>query len=157
MIKLSEAQLSDAENYLRWLNDEEVSRHLAVDPPKTLEEEIEWLKSTLSGTSSKLLNIISDDGKLIGNLGLHDLANEQKRFELGIVIGEKAYWNKGYGTEAVKEAVRYGFDVLGAQKIYLKVDIENLRAIKCYEKSGFKIVDTKKNSKGQEEYIMETL
>ncbi len=56
---------------------------------------------------------------------------------MGIVIGEKTYWNKGYGTEVIGLLLRHGFTTLNLHRIYLRVFQNNKRAIRAYEKAGF--------------------
>lgn len=53
------------------------------------------------------------------------------------MIGEKSYWNKGYGTEAVRLLAKHGFHTINLHRIYLRVLENNLRAIRAYEKAGF--------------------
>jgi RimJ/RimL family protein N-acetyltransferase len=57
--------------------------------------------------------------------------------EIGIMIGEKDYWNKGHGTEAMRTMCRYGFEELNLNRIWLRVFDTNPRARKAYEKAGF--------------------
>ncbi|MBU7025134.1 MAG: GNAT family N-acetyltransferase, partial [Theionarchaea archaeon] len=61
-----------------------------------------------------------------------------RKAELGIFIGEKKYWGKGYGTEAVRLGLKLAFEALNLNKVYLRAFINNKRAQKCYEKAGFK-------------------
>jgi RimJ/RimL family protein N-acetyltransferase len=56
---------------------------------------------------------------------------------VGILIGDKTYWNKGYGTEALKLLLKHGFETLNLNRIFLRVYEDNPRAIHCYEKVGF--------------------
>lgn len=157
LIELIKAEYSDinAATYVRWLADSEVSKYLMASS-FNLEEEKKWLKNILQNPNEELFNIFAD-GKLIGNMGVHNLQNPEKFFEIGIMIGEKDYWDKGCGTEAIKQMLKYLFKEKDAAKVYLKVRIENERAIKCYEKCGFKIVSTEKDSKGLDDYIMEVI
>ena len=67
--------------------------------------------------------------------------------ELGIFIGEKDYWDKGLGTEAVKLLLDYGFNLLNLHNILLKVFSYNERAIKCYKKVGFKEIGRRRESR----------
>lgn len=75
------------------------------------------------------------DSKHIGvcslyNQTIHDV-------QLGIRIGDRNYWDKGYGTEAVNILVHYWLHMMGVGRIWLKVLPTNIRAIRCYEKCGF--------------------
>jgi RimJ/RimL family protein N-acetyltransferase len=58
---------------------------------------------------------------------------------VGIGIGERDYWGKGYGTDAMKLCLQYAFMELGAQRVSLGLLEYNARALKSYEKAGFKL------------------
>lgn len=76
------------------------------------------------------------DNYYIGTCGLYNL--EGTRIQTGIRINDRNYWGKGYGTEAMKLLVDYGFTLMpGISCIWLKVLPENVRAIGCYMKCGF--------------------
>ena len=57
--------------------------------------------------------------------------------ELGVVIGEKAYWGQGYGSDAICTLLRFGFEEMNLHRIYLRVYEDNARGIRAYEKCGF--------------------
>ncbi len=57
--------------------------------------------------------------------------------EVGISIGAKEWWNKGYGSEAMELMVKYGFETLNMHRVWLRVFERNKRAIRSYEKVGF--------------------
>jgi diamine N-acetyltransferase len=78
-----------------------------------------------------------DRWKLIGSCGFFNLDQRNRSSEFGIMIGEKSYWNKGYGTEAVRLLCQHGFQTLNLNRIYLRVLESNPRAIRAYEKAGF--------------------
>ena len=80
---------------------------------------------------------IEADGQYIGYCTLMDLHNRHKSFELGIMIGDRAYWNRGYGREVIKLLLHYGFHYLGARRIALTTHAKNERAIRCYRACGF--------------------
>lgn len=86
--------------------------------------------------NAKWFSIVTVDGN--HHIGLCVLYNYDNYMgELGVRIGDKNYWNRGYGTDATLLLVQYGFEVMGLQLIWLKVLPENIRAIRCYEKCGF--------------------
>ena len=58
--------------------------------------------------------------------------------ELGIIIGERDCWDKGYGTDAVLQVLKYCFEVLCLERVYLSVLPDNIRAVRCYIKCGFR-------------------
>jgi RimJ/RimL family protein N-acetyltransferase len=74
----------------------------------------------------------------IGNIDLHQIDWKNRHAELGITIGEKAYWNQGYGTDAICSMLKLAFREMNMHRIQLRVDADNARAIRCYIKAGFK-------------------
>lgn len=76
-------------------------------------------------------------GEYIGFCTLMDLHNRHKNFELGIMIGDRAYWDRGYGREVVKLLLHYAFHYLCARRIALTTHAKNERAIRCYRACGF--------------------
>ncbi len=80
---------------------------------------------------------IEADGQYIGYCGLMDLQNRYGNLELGILIGDRAYWGRGYGRETVHLLLNYAFHYLGARRIALTTHAKNERAIRCYLACGF--------------------
>ena len=76
------------------------------------------------------------DGALIGRVGLFAIDWSRREGELGILIG-RDHWGKGYGREVARTMLRYGFDTLNLNRIYLRVNADNERGIKAYEAAGF--------------------
>ena len=85
--------------------------------------------------------------KAIGRGMLFNIQHIDGRATLGISIGEKEYWNRGYGTDAVRLLVEYGFDLLNLHNILLGVMAFNQRAIRCYEKVGFKEIGRRREAR----------
>ena len=77
------------------------------------------------------------DGKHIGNCSYYNVNETKGEAELGIMIGNRNYWNKGYGTDAVTTLVNYIFRHTNLNRIYLKTLESNTRAHKCFQKCGF--------------------
>jgi RimJ/RimL family protein N-acetyltransferase len=74
---------------------------------------------------------------MIGNSGVFGIEWVNRCGELGIMIGDKSEWNKGYGTEAMTLLQRHAFETLNLNRVFLKVYADNVRAIRAYEKAGF--------------------
>lgn len=79
-----------------------------------------------------------DDNKMIGTVCLEEFNDIDRTATLGIFIGDKNYRSKGYGTEAIRLILEYGFKYLNLQNIKLDLMEFNGRALKCYQKCGFK-------------------
>ncbi|MDI6917337.1 MAG: GNAT family protein [Thermoplasmatales archaeon] len=137
-VVLRALEKDDLDRCLKWINDMDVVK-LAGPPrfPKSKAEEEKWFEKTINDDKNRVL-AIDANGKHIGNVGLHNIDFRNRNAMLGIMIGEKKYWNKGYGSDAVKTLVSLAFNELNLHKIYLHVFPSNKRALKCYEKCGFK-------------------
>lgn len=138
---------SDAsQEYCNWLNDPEVNKFLETRQ-STIEELKEYIKKQLSDPNSIFFGIFDKEKDLhIGNLKLEPIDREKKSAVVGILIGNKYFWGKGLGTEAINLVVKYAFEELGLEKIELGVIANNLWAIRSYEKAGFKIDEVQKNA-----------
>ena len=134
---LSPVDVDDFQKYTEWLNDLEITRNL-LSSSWALNELVE--KEALEKISREHSYSIVDlkSNELIGICGLHDISQIYRRCELGIFIGNKAFLGLGYGEDAIRQLVKYGFEYLNMRNIMLRVFEFNERAISCYKKVGFK-------------------
>jgi len=126
----------DLRRCVKWFSDPQVTQFLGRAGPVTLAEEERWYHDYVRRGDEQIF-AIEIEGRHVGNLGLHKVDRVHRKADLGIVIGETSYWSRGYGTDALRTALRYGFDQLGLNKVSLDVLEGNLRAIRSYEKCGF--------------------
>ena len=82
----------------------------------------------------------------IGYLSIKGISKVEARAEVGIAIMEREYRGQGYGTEALRQAVNYAFTELGLTLLGLTVFPSNQRAIRAYEKVGFRKTAVLKDS-----------
>lgn len=140
-IRLRADERSDLPLFVRWLNDPEVRQGLALFLPFSQAEEEGWYERMLQTPREQhplLIEVRRDDQWIpVGNCGFHDIDWRNRCAEVGIVIGEKAYWNQGYGTETMQLMLRHGFLTLNLNRVFLRVFETNPRAIRSYEKAGF--------------------
>jgi len=145
-VYLSPVSLEDAEEYTRWFNDLEISLNLGgSDHVYSLEKEKEILEKMIKERNAFAIVTLEDD-KLIGNCSLMNIEQVHRKTELGIVIGNKEYWNQGYGSEVINLLLDYGFNILNLNNIMLRVFSFNHRAFRCYEKCGFKVIGRRRDS-----------
>ena len=140
-VRLRAIEREDIDRFVRWFNDPEVRRYLLMYEPMSRAKEERWFEERLSRKDDIILAIEVREGDCwvhIGNVGLHRIDWKNRVATLGIVIGEKAYWNRGYGTEAVKTMLRYAFHELGLNRVELETYSFNPRAQRCYQKAGFR-------------------
>jgi RimJ/RimL family protein N-acetyltransferase len=141
-VRLRPIERDDLPRFVKWFSDPEVRRHLAVYLPFSQAEEERWFESRLERRGQQedvVLAIETLDGIHIGSVGLHRINWKDRNAELGIVIGEKAYWDQGYGGDAICTLLRFAFREINLHRVYLRVDADNARAIRCYEKAGFRL------------------
>jgi len=82
----------------------------------------------------------------VGGVNLHAIDHRHRTAELGIYVGETDCWGKGYGTEATMLVLDYGFNALGLHNIMLRVFSHNPRAIRAYEKAGFRVIGRRREA-----------
>lgn len=140
-IRLRGNERGDLPKFVEWLNDPEVRRYLSVSMPISQAAEEQWFENMLKRPpEEQSLGIEIKDGetwRLIGNCGIFDIKWRTRCAEVGLFIGEKSYWNMGYGTEVMRLLLHHGFGTLNLNRIFLRVDAENLGGIRSYEKAGF--------------------
>ena len=138
--RLRALEKSDVAKVWEWVNDEEVMWFWG-EPCNTqsLAEVEQWFArlQEAAGYSSKQFIIETEEGIPIGRIFYEYLDIKHNRTELGILIGEKEYWGKGYGTDAIIAFLDYLFNELGLHRVYLHVQSHNTRASRCYKKCGF--------------------
>ena len=139
LVRLRPPEPADLDRAYTWINDQEVIYFLGARYPMSYADEERWLREAASSNFARgvALAIETKDGTHIGNLGLHNPNPEDRTAALGILIGEKGYWSKGYGTDAVTTLLRFAFAQMNLNRVYLEVFEYNERAIVCYRKCGF--------------------
>lgn len=138
-VVLRPLEAEDAPTCQRWLNDPENHQYLQRFRPVNLAEERRWLEGLHDKAEDHVFGIVLREGeRLIGSCGLHGTALPNRKGQLGIVIGEKDAQGKGYGAEAIRLLLDYGFGTLGLHRVGLDVYSNNARGIRCYEKVGFR-------------------
>jgi RimJ/RimL family protein N-acetyltransferase len=97
----------------------------------------EYEKTLKSTTDVELAIIDKRTDAHIGITGIHSINWIARSGEFRILIGEKEYWGKGYGTETTQLMVAYGFEILNLRKVWLGINSEHAAGIRAYEKAGF--------------------
>jgi RimJ/RimL family protein N-acetyltransferase len=139
-IYLRPLEPDDARTLVPWFNDPEVTRFLLRYQPMTLAEEVEWLRHAGQSATDVVLGIMTRaDERLVGTTGLHNVDQRNRHAAIGISLGDKTAWGKGYGTEAMRLLVRHAFDTLNLNRVWLHVYEYNERAVRVYQKVGFRL------------------
>jgi RimJ/RimL family protein N-acetyltransferase len=142
---LSPINVDDYPIYAKWMNDLEVTKGLGNYMQNfSLNVEREVLEKLSREHSYAIIDPVKDE--LIGNCGLFNINHLERNGSVGIFIGNKDYWGKGYGREALTLIMRFGFDYLNLRNIMLKVFSFNEQAIKSYISIGFKEIGRRRKS-----------
>jgi RimJ/RimL family protein N-acetyltransferase len=146
-IRFRAIERGDLPTFVTWLNDPEVQQGISLHHPFSQAEEENWYEGMIKHPIDEHVMGIEvretepeageEQWKLIGNLAFNEIDWRNRAAEFGIMIGDKKYWNRGYGTEAVLLLVNHGFNTLNLNRIFLRVFENNPRAIRAYEKAGF--------------------
>jgi len=146
LVILRALEEEDAYELIKYVNDIEILQYLTLYRPLSLQDELEFIRRVREemkqNRSFSFAVVDKGANKLIGTIGLHNVDWISRNAELGIVIWKKEYWGRGYGTDAMKLLLYYGFTFLNLHRIWLRVYSFNKRAIRAYEKIGFKMEGT---------------
>ena len=139
-IKLREKKLADARADYVWRTDPELARLDATSLLTTTF--LQYQSAYASELSYPLPNrrrftIVTMDNKHIGSCSYYDINETLGETELGILIGNRDYWDKGHGADAVITLVSHIFYQTNLKRVYLKTLDSNLRAQRCFQKCGF--------------------
>ena len=132
-----------AEAFARWNQNSEYFRLLDSDPAHlwSANKFKEWLARDLDTVlpNNLLFSIrtLASD-KLIGFVAFDGINWTDRDSYVAIGLGEPDFWGKGYGSDAMRLMLRYGFSELNLHRVSLTVYAYNLRGIRSYEKCGFK-------------------
>ena len=144
---LSPVNPDDVEQYTKWLNDHDVADHLGQYRQMiSLDNERKALER-LSSEGHNYAIILKDTDTLIGNISLMDIEHIHRRATLGLFIGDAEQRGKGYGTEAIRMILQYGFDILNLHNIMLLVHADNPSGLACYKKVGFTEVGRRREAR----------
>ena len=159
LVRIREKRTEDIPDEYAWRVDEELSRLDATRPlTMSYEDFFRYTREEIQFQSyrSKRLAVDTLEGLHIGNVMYYDFNKKNAEVELGIMIGDKDYWGKGYGTDIVVTLLNYLFTVLAMKRVYLHTLAWNYRAQASFTKSGFREVRPVRRG-GQDFVLMEVL
>ncbi len=165
-ITFKEFTLEDVPLYYEWAEREHVKNIWFLDgyQPK------EFILKKIEGNGIDYPFVILDEGKPIGHIQFwdvhaRDLLEKEEvdyftgsppgTFGIDLFIGEEEYLGKGYGTEILRKFTRLLFEKYQAQKIVIDPNADNIRAIKSYQKAGFKFSRVDHDPVSGETWILE--
>ncbi len=139
-IRLRKKQLADAADNYAWQTDPELVQLdaaplLKITFPQYLPAYLEELHSQSPRRCTFAIETLK--GEHIGNCSYYDINEAKSEAQLGIMIGNRDYWNKGYGTEVVTTLLNHIFQTTSLNRVYLKTLVSNVRAQRCFQKCRF--------------------
>ena len=139
-VYLREVRPTDVnENYYRWMNNPEVTQFLESRfQPNSLEKLREYVDQKLADPDNLFLAIVSKKGdRHIGNVKLGPISWAHRTAEIGILVGEKDCWGKGYATEVIRLVSEFAFRTLNLEKLTAGCYKGNQGSVKAFLKAGF--------------------
>lgn len=126
----------DAAKYIKWMNDKAVNfgQYNRVVGSKS---DLTWLYQP-PDHMQRYAMVLSGSDELIGSISIHNIDHLNRNAFIGIFIGEAAHRGKGYGAEAIRLILEYGFNTLNLHCILLTVAADIGEAVACYKKVGFR-------------------
>lgn len=149
-VMLREYRQDDFPHIRKWVNDRATTEYLSPIFwfPQTEADTTDFLNRAMRAAPNAAYFVIADikDESYIGQMDIFEINWKIRKGILGTVIGSEAARGKGYGTEALKLMQDYAFGVLGLERLELDVYAQNARAVRCYEKAGFKHEGTRRHA-----------
>jgi RimJ/RimL family protein N-acetyltransferase len=155
LIVLRAKTMADARQDYEWRRDPELSTFDAARPyTGSFSEYLHIYGDELTFPSPYRRTVAVEDfeGKHIGNVMYYNVDYQRHEAEIGVTIGLREYWGRGFGTDLIRTFIGYMFEALNLQRIYLKTLDWNFRAQRCFEKSGFKRYGTSR--RGEYDFIL---
>jgi RimJ/RimL family protein N-acetyltransferase len=142
MVRLRPPEREDLPLFVEWLSNPDLRKFVTIRYISLGLEE-QWYERLLESTGQmppgRLHFVIEaiDSAQPIGVISLEGINWCDRTSEVGIIVGDQAFWGKGYGTDAMRVLLRVGFDWYNLHRIDLRVIADNERAIRSYEKCGY--------------------
>jgi RimJ/RimL family protein N-acetyltransferase len=155
LIVLRAKTMADAEQDYEWRRDPELATFDAARPYNgSLREYINVFSDELSYPSPYRRTVAVEDteGRHIGNVMYYNVDYQRHEAEIGVTIGLRDYWGRGYGTDLIRTFIGFMFETLPLERVYLKTLDWNLRAQGCFEKAGFRRYGTSR--RGEYNFIL---
>jgi len=142
---LRKLNLNDVDDIFEYGSDPEITKYLLWNTHESIEDSLDFVNSVIkqyeSGQVAPWGIIHKSERKLIGTCGFGNWRPRHFKAEIGYALSRK-YWNRGIMTEAVKEVIAFGFNVMNLNRIQAMCHIENLASVRVMEKVGMKYEGT---------------
>ncbi len=144
LVRLREKRVEDVQQDYEWRRDPELAAYDAAQPlSMSYDAFVSTVRAELESPASHRRSYAieeMDEGKHIGNVMYYGYDPEAREAELGVTIGDRAYWSQGYGSDAIRAVLGYLFQELGLRRVYLHTLTWNDRAQHAFSRAGFRVV-----------------
>jgi RimJ/RimL family protein N-acetyltransferase len=139
-VRLRAIEPEDVDQYVAWLNDPEVTRTISQRYP--LGREAERAIVERLGRAQRFEHVVfaielRETGEHVGTVDLHNVRYENRGADLGLFIGAREHWGRGYAHDAMRTVLRFAFWEMNLRYVWLEVIDDNPRARALYERLGF--------------------
>jgi RimJ/RimL family protein N-acetyltransferase len=126
--------------YCEWLNDPQVNQYLESRlQPQTDEKLRMFVSSVNASADSAMFGIfLADSNRHIGNIKIGPIDSHHARADIGLLLGERDCWGKGFATEAIGAVIDYAFRVLRLNKVTAGCYAGNEASLRAFLKQGFR-------------------
>lgn len=132
-------EFSDINTTQKWINDPQISAIMGYLPVKSLMQQEQWYANLINDSSRMIFAICKNDNKEhVGNVALSNIDTVSRNAQFSIFIFDEINRYSGYGTEATKLILEFGFKRLNLHKVFLRTSPNFTEAIKMYKRLGFK-------------------
>ncbi len=130
-----------SKKYISWLNDREVNRFLSIRGQRQSYETVRDYVDSFKRSQNKILLgiFLKDNDQHIGNVTISSIDWQNKFGAVGLCIGDKKCWRKGYGSEVLKCVKELVFGMIGLNRLEASVNVENTASVALFGKAGFKV------------------
>lgn len=135
------------ENYVRWMNDPDVTRWLLRFLPMTRQEEEEWFTNVVRSRDDVVWAIHDEHDRHIGGTGVHGIDWLSRSATTGIFIGDKSAWGQGYGSEVMQVRTAWAFEELGLHRLKSECFVENEASARALAKAGYRRIGVARQSR----------
>lgn len=138
-VRLRPLAESDVDDIMTWVNDPEIVGNLAAfsGTPLTREQELAWVRQVRASTSDVVFSIVGDDGRYLGQCGVHQIHARSRVGRLACIIARRGDHGRGHGSAAIRALLDHGFGAMRLHKLWLMVFAHNARSRGIYERIGF--------------------
>ena len=138
LVRFRPIEKEDLQQLREWRNDPEIKKFTREYRELSMQNQMQWLESLAKDKNTVMFAVETKKGKLIGVTGLTYIDWKNRGAEVSIYVGDKKYKGRGYGTDALKTLMGYGFRELNMHMLFGEIFEYNKANIGLFEKCGFK-------------------